>query len=214
MRKNEILNDIKKAGVKVTALQIFRQNNKKLKKQGIADFNLPAVKTCPYALECIDDCFATKAFYRMPTVKNAYERNYILTLGSDFIKIADQSVKMLAGVKYLRVHSSGDFYNRTYLKKWLEVADLNPNKIFYGYTRSTQLFKGLEIPENFIFCHSSGAIKESSYINTLSSVARIYDTQSEIDQLVLTGNYIDCSVNDLLMIEAVITKKNICLLRH
>jgi hypothetical protein len=41
-----------------------------------------------------------------------------------------------SGVKLVRVHESGDFYDREYAEKWSAIARALPDVIFFAYTKS------------------------------------------------------------------------------
>lgn len=193
---------------------LFGTTNAKLKKQNIASFDLPQGHTCPFAGECLKFCYAGKGFYKMPSVKNKYSNNYEASLKDDFVNIANQSIKALPNIRFYRVHSSGDYYNKEYINKWLEIAKANPTKIFYSYTKSIILFKGLELPENLIIIQSEGTKKDSVYLDYSKTFARIFEDKNELLDAVNSGKYIDASKSDLNAVKAVLTGKNIALLKH
>ena len=51
-----------------------------------------------------------------------------------------------------RIHVAGDFFNKKYFRAWIQVAILNPDRLFYAYTKSLPYW--LEnlgnIPDNLI----------------------------------------------------------------
>jgi len=50
---------------------------------------------------------------------------------------------------YFRIHVEGEFYNREYFKKWLDIVKKFPNVIFWTYTKNLEIFNNLkEIPKN------------------------------------------------------------------
>ena len=54
----------------------------------------------------------------------------------------------------VRIHESGDFYNKAYVNKWLEIMDfcmIDKRIKFIAYTKSFPYFDGLELPGNFAF---------------------------------------------------------------
>ena len=122
---------------------ILTNTNSKIKKTAklnnvrLFEFNLPAVSTCPFADTCKKICYADQGTFKYPVVQAKYHSNYELTKNKDlFIKVV-QSELIKKRIEYVRIHSSGDFYNLKYLKSWLEIARNNPNIIFYGYTKRT-----------------------------------------------------------------------------
>lgn len=56
----------------------------------------------------------------------------------------------------MRVHVGGDYFSREYLMAWIEVAKLNPDKVFYSYSKSLHLFKQFALPENLVLTASRG----------------------------------------------------------
>jgi len=193
---------------------LFGTNNSKLKKNNIASFDLPQGHTCPFAGECLKFCYAAKGSYRYPAVKNKYSKNYEASLKDTFVDEANESIKALPNVKFYRVHSSGDYYNTNYIKKWVEIAKANPTKVFYSYTKSIILFKHIETPENLVIIQSEGTKKDSTYLDYNKPFARIFNDKNELVDAVNSGNFIDASNNDLNAIKAALTGKNIALLKH
>lgn len=159
----------------------FGSGNAKLS-TAIATFALPAGHACPFANECksqtdlltgkITDgpetkfrCFSASNEARATSVRNARWRNF------NFLKQA-KTVQEMAnliqnslpfGMQYIRVHVSGDFFNETYFKAWLNVAIANPNNIFYAYTKSVIYmvkYKN-QIPANFRLVASKGGKQDN-----------------------------------------------------
>ena len=180
---------------------ILTNTNSKIKKTAklnnvrLFEFNLPAVSTCPFADTCKEICYADKGTFKYPVVQAKYHSNYELTKDKDlFIKVVQNEI-IKKRIEYVRIHSSGDFYNLKYLKSWLEIARNNPNIIFYGYTKSVPLFKKVDLPQNFIFCFSTGG-KADHLIKDTDKKAVIFNSLEELKK----ARFTDCSVNDLKMI--------------
>jgi len=180
---------------------ILTNTNSKIKKTAklnnvrLFEFNLPAVSTCPFADTCKEICYADKGTFKYPVVQAKYHSNYELTKNKDlFIKVV-QNELIKKHIEYVRIHSSGDFYNLKYLKAWLEIARGNPNVIFYGYTKSVPLFKKVDLPQNFIFCFSTGG-KADHLIKDTDKKAVIFNSLEELKK----ARFTDCSVNDMKMI--------------
>jgi hypothetical protein len=73
----------------------------------------------------------------------------------------------LSGAAAVRIHDSGDFYDRDYLERWLEIAYEVPDVLFYAYTKEVTMFKTLSIDaalDNFRFLFSTGG-KEDHLID-------------------------------------------------
>ena len=114
-----------------------------------AQFNLPARKTCPFATPgCIKFCYA-KRDERFPEPRNNRMKNYIASRDPIFSKrliytilVELESKRYKSGTMVLRIHESGDFYNRFYLNDWITVirALRGYNVIFQFYTKSFVYF--------------------------------------------------------------------------
>lgn len=193
---------------------LFGTSNRKLQKQNIASFDLPQGHTCPFAGECLKFCYAAKGSYNYPNVKNKYARNYEASLKDTFVKEANDSIKALPNVKFFRIHSSGDYYNKAYVQKWVEIAKQNPEKVFYSYTKSVILFKNVDLPKNFVITQSEGTKKDSVYIDYSKPFARVFKDKNELTDAVNSGKFIDATNSDLESVRANLLGKNIALLIH
>jgi len=65
---------------------------------------------------------------------------------------------MPKGFTTVRPGISGDFFRESYFLAWLDVANKNPNTVFYGYTKATPFLVKYKdhIPSNFRFAASKG----------------------------------------------------------
>ena len=158
----------------------FSHGNAKLKKRLI--FSLPAGKTCPGALFCksfaviqpdgkrkIQDgkdtkfrCFAASSEVQYDAVYNLRATNMELLMqaciNASMADLIDASVQhhRKKNEKLVRIHESGDMFSLAYLLAWIEVAKRNPDMIFYCFSKSLDLFLGLELPSNFYLTASKG----------------------------------------------------------
>jgi len=118
-------------------------------------FNLPPIVTCPGATtDCKKVCYANKPYLRSTTVGagKTRHRNLINTKSILFIDAMDFLIKSV-GLSRMRIHEAGDFYNQTYLNKWLEIIKRNPDVQFWAYTKSHMLDFN-DLPENLILRYS------------------------------------------------------------
>ena len=105
----------------------FSKGNKKLKSTKALKFliwNLPAVKTCPFATEsCKRLCYARKAERVYPSVLPCREKNFQASKSPDFVEKVIEIIKKEKDNRVLvvRIHESGDFYNKEYAEKWLAM---------------------------------------------------------------------------------------------
>lgn len=150
-------------------------SNGKLAKANIHQFSIPAaeasivkggevskMKTCPMAGACLNFCYAQVGSYAFKASLVAHTRNlqYVLDLPFDF---ADQMIKEINAkrkVHAIRIHDSGDFFNRAYFLVWKSIMDQCPAVQFYAYTKMVPLFKKLDaegmLPKNFTVIYSQG----------------------------------------------------------
>lgn len=99
-------------------------------------FSMPAGVTCPGKTElCAKFCYATLGHFRQHNVRSAYRRNEEASRSSTFVRDMVTEIKTKK-IKIVRIHSSGDFYNAAYIRKWVKIAKRFPTTTFYAYTRS------------------------------------------------------------------------------
>ena len=150
--------------------------NSKLKKTSkhfnkrVFNFGLPAYKSstgkvvCRMADQCIKFCYAKKGAYIWSNVAPAFEKRLEISMQDNFIDLMIAEIKKKK-VDYVRVHDSGDYYDKRYLAKWFKIAELLPNVRFYSYTNEVGMIKNLEsIPKNYDFIFSDSG-KQSDLIN-------------------------------------------------
>lgn len=142
--------------------------NKKLKSSKEVKFlifNLPAIKTCPFATEhCKALCYARKAEKMYPGCLPCREKNFMESKKESFVNDMTEVINNYVSRKaykaaekiFFRIHESGDFYNQEYFDKWVQIAKVFPNVTFLAYTKSVRyvLFTTEIIPENFIIRYS------------------------------------------------------------
>lgn len=114
--------------------KLLQPGNAKLAKGTFAMFNIPASdlicnRTCA-------GCFAISEQTRWPNVSKARQLRYEATLQPDFVlRIKAELSAMKTPPKYVRIHSSGEFYAQQYVKDWSRIASAFPTIIFYAYTK-------------------------------------------------------------------------------
>lgn len=141
--------------------------NKKLndsKETAFLIWNLPAVVTCPYRTAmCEKLCYAKKAETVYKDALPARYRNLEMSKEDDFIDRMIYTIETeyasfrrwdLNKTLVVRVHESGDFYNKVYAMKWLSIAkhfqDKGYKVKFMAYTKSLCFFENENVPDNFI----------------------------------------------------------------
>ena len=173
MNKQKILSNKMKArkalaqfildnGGELEMLHVSRSNKKLVPNETTAFiiWNLQAKVTCPYATpHCKAQCYAIKAEVAYPDVLPARVRNFLDTQRPDFVARMIYTILYIAAHTnkekiIVRIHESGDFYNKAYVNKWLEIMDfcrIDKRIKFIAYTKSFPYFDGLELPGNFAF---------------------------------------------------------------
>ena len=179
--------------------------NSKLKKTSkhfnkrVFNFGLPAYKSstgkvvCRMADQCIKFCYAKKGAYIWSNVAPAFEKRLEISMQDNFIDLMIAEIKKKK-VEYVRVHDSGDYYDKRYLAKWFKIAELLPNVRFYSYTNEVGMIKNLEsIPKNYDFIFSDSG-KQSDLINKKKDRhTKIFSSLESLKK----DNYTNCSNYDL-----------------
>ena len=179
--------------------------NSKLKKTSkelglrVFNFGIPAYKsasgklTCPMALECVKFCYAKKGAYIWSNVKPAFEKRYELSKTDDFVDAMNAEIRKKKA-DYVRVHDSGDYYSRAYLKKWIDIANSNPNVRFYSYTNMIDMMLKTSLPNNYDIIFSDSG-KQKHLINERKHRhTKIFSNSSNL----IRSGYMDASSIDLM----------------
>ena len=190
---------------KAYKLNVSRKN-KKLVPNDLVDFiiwNLPAKKTCPgRTAHCSGDCYACKAERVYPSVLPARERNFeeskkdgfAMNMAYTILSIASRSKKPAIIV---RIHESGDFYNREYMEKWLLVMELckvDPRIRFIAYTKSFKFFDGVALPYNFSL---RASVWDDTPAEDLEIIARNgWDIYTAVDKFTEADKFTQCRCSD------------------
>lgn len=122
-------------------------------------WNLPAVKTCPFRTPlCEKLCYAKKAerVYKavLPSRMENLEASKSDSFIADMINIIEKKLSTMKQKKLVvRIHESGDFYNKAYAQKWIAIAfhfAMTDSRVtFICYTKSFPYFDGVTLPNNF-----------------------------------------------------------------
>ena len=187
----------------------------------VVSFNIPAggyemedkaYTTCPGAGACLALCYARQGTFLFKGSKRVRIDNHQLLLttyatsGLDgVVDILDHAVKSMSKrVAVVRLHDSGDFFKKWYVEAWMEVIKRNTDILFYAYTKSFPMFKGMAIPDNFRVTYSFGG-KFDSQVDGPN--ARIFAT---LDERIAAG-YVDGNDSDM---PAILGEHNIGLVYH
>lgn len=109
-------------------------------------FNLPRESTCPGSTAlCRQACLARR-FKRFPQLDKLYAQALEASKSTTFVPDMFRELRERRPV-IVRIHVSGDFYNRSYIRKWEKIIRATPGTAFFAYTRSWRepsLLAGLE----------------------------------------------------------------------
>ena len=112
------------------------QGNDKLS-SAILHWDLPAAVTCPGQSKlCREKCYALRNRYQYPQVQQRLQWCQAMSKRRDFAKLMVQEIRRKGAAFIVRVHCSGDFYDRAYTRKWLNIVRGCPHTRFFAYTRS------------------------------------------------------------------------------
>lgn len=142
-------------------------------------FSLLSGHTCPFAKDCLSKairhngvsrivdgpdtkyrCFSASQDALLPVVYLAREYNTkLINKCGNIVSATDLILESLpTQAKYIRIHVGGDFHKLWYWRAWNDVARLNPDTVFYAYTKSLPFWvRDIKyIPENLILTASKG----------------------------------------------------------
>ena len=156
----KVKKEIKVTGILNHDIYLSTSNHKLQPTKEIAFliWSLPSKITCPYrTAHCEAECYAVKAEIQYPDCLPCRYRNLEETKKVSFVE--DMTKRILSYYKnnrkptlIVRIHESGDFYNKEYANKWLAIMD-NCKHIkgikFIAYTKSFKFFDGVKLPKNF-----------------------------------------------------------------
>jgi hypothetical protein len=149
--------------ITMSKVKLFAKGNSKLSKD-VLTFNIPAgMEVC--GRECAG-CYALKEQKRWKTVEVGRDKRYQLSKEDSFVDMAVEELKK-SSPKFVRVHSSGEFYSQEYVDKWVEIAKRLPNLVFYTYTKRKGDFdfSELESLSNFVLHNSYVYADGKKYTN-------------------------------------------------
>lgn len=132
----------------IPALQSYLQNKRK-----VYSLDLLSGWSCPFAVNCLSKvvdgkivdgkftkfrCFSASQEALYPNTFNSRKHNYDLLRGCeksmDMVGLINGSMPKNLGI--CRIHVGGDMFNAKYMLAWGSVAESNPDRLFYAYTKS------------------------------------------------------------------------------
>jgi hypothetical protein len=166
----------------------------------IATFSLPAGHTCPCANECLSKsdrftgkltdgpktvfrCFSATNEARATSVRNSRWGNFEKLKAAKTVQGMANLIQnsLPIGVNIIRLHVSGDFFNETYFKAWLNVAIANPSILFYAYTKTLSFWVNHRqaVPSNFQLTASQGGKQDSLIVKHNLKYAVVVFSENE-----------------------------------
>jgi hypothetical protein len=192
----------------------FPNGNAKLA-PNIFTFSLPAGYACPGANLCksqavktdegmrIKDgpncqfrCYAAVDELLKPVVRASRWNNFNALKGKSIDEMVELIQANLPHKKWkymVRLHVSGDYFSQDYFDAWLTVAKLNPQTIFYGYTKSLPFWikRIKELPTNLRLTASIGGRWDSLIEPHKLRYAKVVFSEAEAKRLKLPLDHDD-----------------------
>jgi hypothetical protein len=196
-----------------------------LAKNQVASFDLPAGFTCPAANLClayanretgkITDganslfrCYAASLEAVFKGARLAHWHNYDLltAAGEDMVSLLEASLPKQ--IKIVRIHSSGDFFNKRYFQAWVKVAENHPEVKFFGYTKVLP-YVNADKPDNFRLVYSFGGKMDNQV--TSEPVSYVINTPEDGG---IMGLQVACQENPVDDFQLVMEGKTFALALH
>ena len=210
-----------KANAKIEALQDVPSLKPFLEGRKVYSFDLLSGYSCPFAKQCLSKatvnsegkrkikdgpdtefrCFSASQEVQYTNVYNLRKNNFDTLRKLDIKEIAKEILAaMPKDMGVCRIHVAGDFFNEDYFYAWLVVANLNPNILFYAYTKSLKYWIAnmdfVNERPNFVLTASYGGRNdELSDRQNLRSAKGIF-SDAEADSLGLEIDHDDSHAAD------------------
>jgi len=188
----------------------LRKLQKRIGKQ-VYSFDLLSGYSCPFAKDCksravpqkdgsrkiVDDpnckfrCYSASQEVMYKATFALREQNLTVLKSCKTEKAMYEKLKAAIPKKaeVIRVHSSGDFFSKTYFNAWVRLARDLPHLEFYAYTKAIKYVNDTTIPNNFRIVLSRGGTQDH-FIDTAKQkgfveakvVNHSTDTALEVDE--------------------------------
>jgi len=168
------------ANAKTEALKEVDELKPFLLDRKIYSLDLLSGYSCPFASECLSKatvidgkrkikdgpntkfrCFSASQEVQYTNVYNLRKHNFDTLRGLNvegMIHRLNTGLPEDAGI--IRNHVAGDFFNNSYFFAWINVAMMNPEKLFYAYTKSLKYWVEnlalVQAVDNFVLTASYG----------------------------------------------------------
>jgi hypothetical protein len=145
-------------------------------------------------------CFSASQEVLFTNVYNSRKRNHDAVHSLEHSDaIADALCEALpTDCMIVRIHVAGDFFSSAYFLAWCKVAERNPNRLFYAYTKSLVYWvrNRDKVPANLVLTASRGGRNDELIeVHGLRS-AKVVFSQQEADDLGLEIDHDDSHACD------------------
>ena len=167
-------------------------------------FNIPRSTCVNYRTNlCRVACYANRGNFMRPWIQKVFERNLKESKEPLFVKricLQIEDILVDTGIKRIRLHSSGEFYSKTYFKKWMKISKTFPSIRFLAYTRNTDINLS-PVPENFVIYfsidESTKKINKSSRLysyldSSTPGIAKHLSKHRVLDGFICNSHCYDC----------------------
>ena len=126
--------------------------------------------TCTHSTEmCRKICYGKNVWRN---IRPRYEINHAESLKDDWTRRVISQIDRRK-IKWIRIHTMGDFYSQAYFNKWVNIALMRPKTKILAYTRNWELDATL-LPKNFALFYSVDPT--TSHLNpTIPRIARLFN---------------------------------------
>lgn len=193
-------------------IKFVTKGNAKLKH--MYTFSLISGYSCPFANECLSKvdletgkisdgpntlyrCFSASQEVLYPNLRDHRSNNFEalrkLKTTNEMVEAIQKALpkpKKNGDGTIVRLHVAGDFFNQKYFDAWIEVVKLNPERLFYAYTKSLQYWVNRigQIPNNLKLNASKGGKQDElidifnlKYVQVVYSYEEAASLNLEID---------------------------------
>jgi hypothetical protein len=189
-------------------LQPYLENKRK-----VYSFDLLSGHSCPFAEQCLSKvkivdgkrkvvdgkktefrCFSASQEATYTNTYNSRKRNFDNLRGKsagEMVSILRDQMPKNLGI--CRIHVAGDFFSPAYFEAWIRTAIMNPDRLFYAYTKSLPYWvDNLDIiPDNLILTASYGGRRDDMIVDYDLRSAKVVFSYEEADMLGLEVDHDD-----------------------
>ena len=170
------------ANAKIENLAKIDELQKYLDGYGVYSLDLLSGHSCPFATQCLSKaivdgakrhihdgkymlfrCFSASQEVQYPALYDRRKHNFDMLKAcactGDIVDLIESSMPEDLGI--CRLHVGGEFFSQRYFDAWEIVAENNPSKLFYAYTKSLPyVIKNFWHIDNFVLTASRGGRRD------------------------------------------------------